>query len=200
MISLSLNRTAITRARIAFRSGVFSATCLLIGCTTVDFAQKNDTNQRATDHSTIEAPWTATGRLFIKTPTDSTTLRFTWEHINPDEDRVLLSGPLNLGATAVIRLKEQLLDESTGQTLTIAPNANASSFAALASQTPARLWYQILSGQVANSPGIVLQVAQWQTIGNSTVPRRIDATIGDATLKIAISQWQLKKTTDGRSE
>ena len=202
MISLSLNRNRITINRITtgFRATLVSAICLLIGCTTVELEPENDTHQGTTGLSALEAPWTATGRLFIKTPTDSTTLRFTWEHINPDEDRVLLSGPLNLGATAVIRLKEQLLDESTGQTLTITPNANASSFAALASQTPARLWYQILSGQVANSPGIVLQVAQWQTIGNSTVPRRIDAKIGDATLKIAISQWQLKKTTDGRSE
>ena len=199
MISLSLNRI-ITRASIAFRAGVFVITCLLIGCTTVDFEQKNDTYQGATDHSTIEAPWTATGRLFIKTPTDSTTLRFTWEHINTDEDRVLLSGPLNLGATAVIRLKDQLLDESTGQSLTIAPNSNASSFTALASQTPASLWYQMLSGQVANSPGIVLQVAQWQTIGESTVPRRIDATIGNTTLKIAISRWQLMHSRDGDNE
>ena len=111
-----------------------------------------------------------------------------------------LSGPLNLGATAVIRLKSQLLDESTGQILTIAPDSNASSFEALAGQTPANLWYQILSGRASNSPGIVSQVAQWQTVGGSTVPRRIDATIGNATLKIAISQWQLKQITDGSSE
>lgn len=111
-----------------------------------------------------------------------------------------LSGPLNLGATVVIRLRSQLLDESTGQTLTIAPNSSASSFEALASQTPANLWYQILSGRASNSPGVVSQVAQWQTIGESTVPRRIDAKIGDATLKIAIAQWQLKQTTDGSNE
>jgi hypothetical protein len=113
---------------------------------------------------------------------------------------VQLSGPLNLGATSVTRLKSQLLDESTGQTLTIAPNSSVSSFEALASQTPANLWYRILSGRASNSPGIVSQATQWQTIGESTVPRRIDATIGDATLKIAISQWQLKQETDGSSE
>ena len=171
-----------------------------MACTTVNLEPENDTHQRTTNLSALEAPWTATGRLFVRTPTDSTTLRFTWEHINPDEDRVQLSGPLNLGATAVIRLKSQLLDESTGQILTIAPGSNASSFEALAGQTPANLWYQILSGRASNSPGIVSQVAQWQTVGGSTVPRRIDATIGNATLKIAISQWQLKQITDGSSE
>jgi len=138
--------------------------------------------------------------LFIRTPADSTTLRFTWEHINPKEDRVQLSGPLNLGATAVVRLKSQFLDESTGLTLKIAPNSSTSSFETLASQTPANLWYQILSGRASNSPGIVSQVAQWQTIGGTSVPRKIDVKIGDATLKIAISQWQLKQTTDGSSE
>ena len=174
--------------------------CLLIACTTVELEPENDTHRGTTGLSTLEAPWTATGRLFIRTPTDSTTLRFTWEHINPNEDRVQLSGPLNLGATAVIRLKSQLLDESTGLTLTVSPNSNASSIAALASQTPANLWYQILSGRASNSPGVVSQVAQWQTIGGSTVPIRIDAKIGDATLKIAISQWQLKQETGGSSE
>ncbi len=174
--------------------------CLLIACTTVELEPENDTHRRTTGLRTLEAPWTATGRLFIRTPTDSATLRFTWEHVSPDEDRVQLSGPLNLGATAVIRRKSQLLDESTGLTLTIAPNSNASSFEALASRTPANLWYQILSGRASHSPGVVSQVAQWQTIGESTVPRRIDATIGDATLKIAISQWQLKQETDGSSE
>jgi len=174
--------------------------CLLIACTTVDLGPENDTHQGTTNLSALEAPWTATGSLFIRTPTDSATLRFTWEHISTDKDRIQLSGPLNLGATAVIRIKDQLLNESTGQTLTIAPNSSASSFAALASQTPANLWYQILSGRASNSPGVVSQVAQWQTIGESTVPRRIDAKIGDATLKIAIAQWQLKQTTDGSSE
>ena len=174
--------------------------CLLIACTTVELEPDNDTHQGTTGLSALEAPWTATGRLFIRTPTDSTTLRFTWEHVSPDEDRVQLSGPLNLGATAVIRRKSQLLDESTGLTLTIAPNSNASSFEALASRTPANLWYQILSGRASSSPGVVSQVAQWQTIGEYTVPRRIDARIGDATLKIAISQWQLKQETDVSSE
>ena len=202
MISLSLNRKRITIKRITtgFRASVFSAICLLVGCTTVELEPDNDTHQGTTGLSALEAPWTATGRLFIRTPTDSTTLRFTWEHINPDEDRVQLSGPLNLGATAVIRLRSQLLDESTGVTLTVSPNSNPSSFETLASQTPANLWYRILSGRASNSPSVVSQVAQWQTIGESTVPKRIDAKIGDATLKIAISQWQLKQTTDGSSE
>ena len=202
MISLSLNRNRITINRITtgFRATLVSVICLLIGCTTVELEPENDTHQGTTGLSALEAPWTATGRLFIRAPTDSTTLRFTWEHVSPDEDRVQLSGPLNLGATAVIRLKSQLVDESTGQTLTIASNSSASSFEALASQTPANLWYRILSGRASNSPGVVSQVTQWQTIGESTVPRRIDATIGDATLKIAISQWQLKRTTDGSSE
>ena len=202
MISLSLNRNRITVNRITtgFRASVFSAICLLIGCTTVEFEPETDTHQGTTGLGALEAPWTATGRLFIRTPTDSATLRFTWEHLNPDEDRVQLSGPLNLGATTVVRRKSQLLDESTGLTLTIAPNSSASSFQALASQTPANLWYRILSGRASNSPGVVSQVAQWQIIGESTVPKRIDATIGDATLKIAISQWQLKQETDVSSE
>ena len=174
--------------------------CLLIACTTVDLEPENDTHQGMTNLSALEAPWTATGSLFIRTPTDSATLRFTWVHISTDEDRIQLSGPLNLGATAVIRIKDKLLNESTGQTLTIAPNSSASSFAALASQTTAYVWYQMLSGRASSFPGIVSQVTQWQTIGESTVPRRINATIGDATLKIAISQWQLKQTTDSNSE
>ncbi|MCH1554554.1 MAG: hypothetical protein L7S45_08205 [Luminiphilus sp.] len=197
---LSLNRTTTNTTTTGFRASVFSVFCLLVGCTTVDLERNTDTSQENADVSAIEEPWTAVGRLFIKTPTDSTTLRFTWEHISTDEDRIQLSGPLNLGATAVIRIKDQLLNESTGQTLAIASNSNASSFAALASQTPAHLWYQMLSGRAFSFPGIVSQVTQWQTIGESTVPRRIDATIGDATLKIAISQWQLKQTTDGDSE
>ena len=202
MISLSLNRNRITINRITtgFRASVFSAICLLVGCTTVELEPDNDTHQGTTGLSALEAPWTATGRLFIRTPADSTTLRFTWEHINPNEDRVQLSGPLNLGATAVVRLKSQFLDESTGLTLKIAPNSSTSSFETLASQTPANLWYQILSGRASNFPGIVSQVAQWQTIGGTSVPRKIDVKIGDATLKIAISQWQLKQTTDGSSE
>ena len=62
------------------------------------------------------SPWVATGRLFVTTASDSASVRFEWHHIDAENERVRLSGALNMGSLHLIRSQDQLINGKTGET------------------------------------------------------------------------------------
>ncbi|NQX95941.1 MAG: hypothetical protein HRT64_13680, partial [Erythrobacter sp.] len=50
-----------------------------------------------------QSPWTATGKLILKTEEVAESVRFRWHRLSPTREVITLSGPLGMGAVKLVR-------------------------------------------------------------------------------------------------
>ena len=137
------------------------------------------------------SPWQAKGKMLIATDEQRQTLRFTWRHRAPDNDRIVLSDSLGLKRVVVINTAGGVfIEDSAGRRSPLATMFDADETSPLRLVAPSDV-ASLLTGAPPTNENITRVIEQWSMAEHYRVPKKIKVTSIRYTLNIVVSQWDL---------
>ena len=135
--------------------------------------------------------WSVQGKAALTNAEGTQTISVRWVHPDHENDRVRLSGPLGAGAIELYRTGERLywINDELEQPLSALPMHSEARSAAL--NLPLATVSNWLLGYPDDVDGWTVDVTQWQQVDDWRLPRKIQATRADTSLKLVLLSWNL---------
>jgi len=181
---------------------------LLAACARQPLREVEDFQRYRQELAAIE-DWQLSGKMNLRVPGESDTVRIIWQN-RPEDFAIRLSGALGMGATWIRGNSREVRLEQSGGDPIIAPSADELAYSLLGRSIPIselRYWIRGLPApqprpaQLAfNAEGVLTQLEQsgwtlqfsdYRAVGDWNLPGRIVGSRDDMRITLLISDWSL---------
>jgi len=136
--------------------------------------------------------WSVSGKASATTPQGSETVNIQWHRPDLKHEKLVLSGPLGLGALELNRVGTEVfwLENGKSGPIETLPMDDASRH--IAASLPIRQLGNWLLGHPPMSPDWVVTVTEWQDAGGWKLPRKLKLNHQHHRFRLVLLDWRLE--------
>lgn len=136
--------------------------------------------------------WSVSGKASATTAQGSETVNIRWQRTDSQRERLILSGPLGLGALELNRVGTTVvwLDNGELRPIDTLPLDDASRH--MAASLPIRQLGNWLLGHPPTSPDWAVTVTEWQDAGGWKLPRKLELSHEQQRFRLVLLDWRLE--------